>query len=411
MLTQYFVRVFSQFLGEYKPPDMKFDGDTTYSKAFMDRGPPTLAKISRPKTVTTKPGAKFHSETTHNQTFTPKVPIYQAPYGEVPSFTGSILFPDKKGAFDAKTCNQEVYQGKFVPRADTLKPRHAQIKIGTEGDHDLRTEHMEAFKTPEVTNRQQAVARPSKLGANQKRAKFQGDTQSRSDFPGFGGKMPPPPKPIPPPPARVDLTMNNERAFETTNDVVYKVNWDPKTLERTKMLRPDDKPYTPPKVKFAVTTQSKEDFKAREAPQVAKIRPPSRIEPSKAKFSSETAYNTQFKPHANVPYVRYGDFHESAVYLKPVTKFFQDGSVTTQDFKGAVGGRPSTTFKPVQELAHTEGSMENSTMYRDAFGRKNLPECSYLKWVSERQAKKGANHVTTVAVKWSEATEDSAWWR
>lgn len=380
-------------MDEYKPPEAKLDGETTYSQSFADRGPTTLVKITRPQTVTKQPGVKFQSATTHNQAFTPKVPIPQVTYGEVPSFTGSILFPDKKSKFNAKTCNQEVYQGKFVPRADTLKPRDTQVKIGIEGEHDLRTEHKDAFKTPEMEGRQQAVARPSNMLKNQKRAKFQSDTQSRSDFPGFGGKMPLPPKPIPPPPEKVNLAMNNDRAFETTNDHTYKVTWDPNKLERTKLLKPDNKPYTPPKVKFAVTTQSKEDFKGREAARMVKIRPPSRIEASKAKFFDETAYKSQFKHHKNVPYVRYGDFHEASIYLKPVVKFHQGGSVTTQDFSGADGGRPSTTFKPVQEIERTGGTVSGITMYKDAFGRKNLPDCSYLKWVSEHEAKKLATGI------------------
>ena len=384
--SSYLLVVF-QFVEEYKRPDAKIDGKTVYAQDYVDRGPPELVKITRPKTVTQKQGLKFQSATTHNQTFTPKVPIPQAPFSELPCYTGGILYPDKHGKYDVKTWNQDVYRGKFAPRPDAFKPKEAQVTIGIEGDHHLTTVHKDAFKTPENDTRPEMTIRQPTL-KTKKRAKFQSDTQAKSDFPGFGAKMPLPPKPISPPPATLRLAMDNARDFETTNKQFYKITWDPSKIERTKLLKPDALEYVEPDTKFADTTITKEDFKQKEAVKVTKIRPPSRIEPSKAKFFDETAYNAQFKPYSKVPYIRYGDFHERNFYHKPVVKFHTDGSVTTQDFKGAEGGRPSTCLKPEERVEKSTDKMPGATAYSEAYSRKNLPECSYLEWMSKHLAKK-----------------------
>lgn len=372
---------------EYKIPEEKLDGKTVYAQDFVDRGPSEVVKITRPPTVTQNKGLKFQSATTHNQAFTPKVPSLQAPFGELPCYTGAILYPEKDHKYDVKTWNQDVYRGKFAARPEAFKPKEAQVTIGIEGDHFLQTVHKDEFKTPEHETRTEVRVRQPTL-KTEKRAKFRDDTQAKSDFPGFGAKMPLPPKPCSPPPATLRLAMNNSQDFETTNKQFYNISWDPSKIERTKMLKPDDGDYVAPETKFATTTITKEDFKQKEAVKMPKIRPPTRIEPSKAKFFSETAYNTQFKPYKKVPFVRYGDFHETSFYQKPVVKFHQDGSVTTQDFKGAEGGRPRTSMKPEEKLEKVSDKMSGNTSYNEAYSRKKLPECSYLEWRSKHMAKK-----------------------
>lgn len=365
----------------------------------MDRGPPEVVKITRPQTVTKNKGVKFQSATTHNQTFTEKVPNPQAPFGELPCYTGSILYPDKDSKYDVKTWNQDVYRGKFAARPEAFKPKETQVTIGIEGDHFLRTVHKDAFKTPEQEAKQEAKFQQPTLKI-EKRAKFRDDTQAKSDFPGYGAKMPLPPKACSPPPATLRLAMNNAHDFETTNKQFYKISWDPSKIERTKILKPDGGEYVTPGVKFSTTTITKEDFKQKEPVKMPKLRPPTRIEPSKAKLLSETAYNAQFKPYQNVPYVRYGDFHETRFYQKPVEKFHQDGSVTTQDFKGAEGGRPRTSMKPEMKLEKVNDKISGNTAYNEAYSRKKLPECSYLEWRSKNLTKKALATVWKKGFSW-----------
>ncbi|KAK2561342.1 hypothetical protein P5673_015840 [Acropora cervicornis] len=372
---------------EYKTPEEKIDGKTVYAQDFVDRGPTEVVKITRPQTIVQNGNLKFQSATTHKQTFTPKIPSPQVPFAERPCFTGSILYPDKESKYDVKTWNQDVYRGKFAARPEAFKPKEAQITIGTEGDHLLTTVHKAEFTKPEQGGRREVKVQKPTL-KTEKRSKFRGDTQAKSDFPGFGTKMPLPPKPCSPPPATLRLAMNNSQDFETTNKEFYKISWDPSKMERTKILKPESGEYVQPEVKFASTTITKEDFKKRETARMPKIRPPSRIEPSKAKFFSETAYSAQFKPYKKVPFVRYGDFHETNFYQKPVVKFYQDGSVTAQDFKGAEGGRPRTTMKPEEKLEKINEKMTGHTSYSEAYSRKKLPQCSYLEWRSKHLAKK-----------------------
>lgn len=378
---------FFKTVEEYKIPEEKIDGKTVYAQDFVDRGATKVVKITQPKPIIESGKLKFQSATTHNQTFTPKVPSPQAPFSEHPCYTGSILYPEKNSKYKVKTWNQDVYRGKFAVRPEAFKPKEDQVTIGIEGDHFLRTVHKDEFKTPEhETRREVKIQKPTLK--TEKRAKFRDDTQAKSDFPGFGAKMPLPPKPCSPPPATLRLAMNNAQEFETTNKQFYKISWDPSKIERTKTLKPDDDEYVAPEVKFATTTITKDDFKQREAVKMPKIRPPSRIEPSKAKFFSETAYSAQFKPYEKVPFIRYGDFHETNFYQKPAVKFYQDGSVTAQDFKGAEVGRPRTTMKPEEKLEKVNEKMAGSTSYSEAYSRKNLPDCSYLRWRSKHLAKK-----------------------
>lgn len=375
----------------YAHPEGKVDGLTVYKEEFINRGPATVPKITRPQTVIAKNDSKFQSQTTHNSTFTPKKPIPQQIYGELPSFTGSILFPDPKA--DMKTTNQDVYKGRFAKVADLCKPAEAQVTIGIEGDHFHGTTHRDTFKTPEMEGRREARKRQPQLKANQ-RAKFQSQTQFKSDFPGYGGKMPNPPKPITPPPETVNLAMNNNRHFSTTNNEFYKIIWDPKTIGRTKILKPDGEAYSKPLTKMETKTQAMRDFTQKEPVKMPQIRPPTRTEPSKSKFFDETAYKSQFKHYRTAPFQRYGDLHESAFYLKPVTKFYQDGSVTMQDFQGAAGGKPSTPHLPVQKLHVRDGELLSQTTYNSDYIRKAKGQCSYLQWMQDRETKKKAAKIT-----------------
>lgn len=368
---------------KYIPPESKFEGKTAYTEDYFDRGLPNTVKVTRPQTVTKAPVAQFFGVTTNKEHFPPKVGNRQAPYGEVPSFTGSILFPDKRNPNDLKTWNQKVFKGKFASRPPIVT-HESTVKIGTEGEHDLNTMHQQFFRAPDKEGRQAAQVRDATLKVP-KRAKFQSQTQNRSDFPGFEGKMPRPPKAITPPPATINLAMNNDRHFVTTNKELYKITWDPSKMEKTKSAKKEEPPYQPPEEKFADTTQTKEDYKPKSPIKINKIRPPTRMAANEARFSSDTAYKSAFK-HYTVPYVRYGDFHEASIYLKPSVKFHQDGSVTTGDFKGAQGGRPRELIVPQSKLQLEQGKMEGSTSYKDAFSRKELPTCAFVQWMAEHQA-------------------------
>lgn len=69
-------------------------------------------------------------------------------------------------------------------------------------------------------------------------------------------------------------------------------------------------------------------------------------------------------------------------------KFHTDGSVTTQDFKGAEGGRPRTSLKPEERFEKSTDKMPDATAYNEAYNRKKLPECSYVEWMNKHLAKK-----------------------
>lgn len=374
----------------YERPDAKIDDVTVYKEEFVPRGVPSVPKVTRPKTIIAPNTTKFQDKTTHNTTFTRKVPVPNVTYGELPSFTGSILFPDP--ALDTTTTNQEVYKGKFAKVADLCKPAQAQVTIGIEGDYFHGTTHRDTFKFPEKEGRQQQRIRNPNLKTDA-RAKFQSQTQFKSDFPGFGGKIPKPARMVQPPPETVNLAMNNKREFKTTNEQFFTPSWDPKTIGRTQILKPDGDVYKKPDVKMQTVTQSMTDYIQKEPVKMPQIRPQTRTVANKTKFRDETAYNSQFKHYGTVPFRRYGDLHESGYYLKPVAKFYQDGSVTMQDFQGANGGKPSTPHKPVQKLHNNEGKLVDQTTYKSTYIQKPSQTCSYLDWIKERESKKMADKI------------------
>lgn len=374
----------------YEHSDEKLDGMTVYKRDFINRGLPSVPKVNRPQTIIAPNTSRFHDQTTHNTAFTRKNPVPQVTYGELPSFTGSILFPDPKA--DLKTTNQDVYKGKYAKVADLCKPAQAQVNIGIEGEYSHGTTHRETFKTPEREGRQQPRKRNPNLKTDA-RAKFQSQTQFKSDFPGYGGKMPKPARLAQPPPETVNLAMNNDRDLHTTNEEFFKISWDPKTIGRTQILKPDGDTFLAPQVKMQTVTQSMSDYTQKEPVKMPHIRPQTRTEPNKVKFRDETAYNSQFKHYGTVSFQRYGDLHESAYYLKPVTKFYQDGSLTMQDYKGARGGKPRTPHKPVENLHTNDGELPKQTTYNSAYVRKPVQECSYLSYVKDRETNKAAQKI------------------
>lgn len=372
-------------MDSYEPSSAKIDGKTVYMEDYENRGPPNAVKMTRPKTMLA-PRAKFYSNTTHNDTFTAKQPIYQPAYGEVPSFVGSILFPDGQNKSE-RTVNQDTYKGKFVPRVETMKPKQAQITLGIEGDYDHQTMHREMFKKLGPGEKAERVARGSTLKI-EKRAKFEGQTQHKSDYPGYTkGKMPLPSKAATPPPDTLRISYDKDQAFNTTNKDEYKITWDPTKMRMAKSLKKDDDEYHPPTEKFATLTQTMADFEPKQTGKVTQIRPLTQAGGPKIKFCGETSYNNQFPKHDIQPRVRYGEIPVHSVHLKPIEKFFQDGSVTTQDFKTPDNCKPRSPFKPSYTMHVEEGKMEGDTVYRAEFVPKKTDICKFTQWMVEHEAR------------------------
>ena len=96
----------ADFKGEFKLPDLR-------------AGPP-------PPDMTRKPGT-FDGRTTTKEHYQAWVPQPAFTFGELPCFTGSILYPDDRGLPQSTT--RDTFKGKFVPRADAIARTEANISI------------------------------------------------------------------------------------------------------------------------------------------------------------------------------------------------------------------------------------------------------------------------------------------
>ena len=162
----------------------EFDGKTSYAVAYTNRGKPNQIKLARPVNSTTGQAKyKFSDETTHNATFQAKKSDPTTGFTELPSFMGSILFPDSKSE-NLRTVNQESYQGKFAPKSEFCGPREAAITLGTEGEYEHETVHQATYKKHEEDlKRSPKVKKPAiKLS---ERVKFNATTQAQRDFPSY----------------------------------------------------------------------------------------------------------------------------------------------------------------------------------------------------------------------------------
>ena len=133
--------------------------------------------------TTQKPRHKFADETTHNATFQAKKTEPTTGFSELPSFMGSILFPDSKSK-NLRTVNQEAYQGKFAPKSEFCGPREAAITLGTEGVYEHETVHQATYKKHKEDLKRLPKAKKSSIRIAE-RVKFDATTQAQRDFPSY----------------------------------------------------------------------------------------------------------------------------------------------------------------------------------------------------------------------------------
>ena len=364
----------------------KFDGKSSYTTAFVNRGQPAQVKLARPVTNSgQQPKYGFSDETTHNATFSAKTAARTTCFAELPSFAGSLLYPDAKSSH-FQTENQRSYKGKYAPRSDFCAPREGGIKL--EGGHEHETVHQVSYKKHEEGGKRSPRVHKTTLKLAE-RVKFEATTQAQRDFPSYGkGEFPAPTKACPPYPATINLAADSRQDFMTTNKELYKGQWDVGGAFKTKTMQKESR-YSPPKEKFHVTTQTMEDFKAKQIAKVSFSKPAQNIGPSKVKLSDETSYKAQYPRYKNAaPFTRFGDFHERAFYVKPMQRFDQQGgSVTTHDFQQPEGFRPRTCYKPKGELEQSESKVTGESVYRSEYKQKHPEECTYMKYLAGQKAR------------------------
>lgn len=201
---------------------------------------PDIPRAKEPKQQTQKSTGKIDFNTTTKEHYKHWVPEPSLQFGELPTFTDSILYPNQ-GRW-LQTTTGATFRGEKGERRDMILQSDGNIRLEGRsvkspvsslhkgitkvhwgwchnysvpfpGSHDMATTSKNAFKRIEGVMPAQKVCHNSELKI-QHRSKFNPDTQFKRDFGGFGvSGQPQPPAPVEPPPSTIQLRFDNRWAL------------------------------------------------------------------------------------------------------------------------------------------------------------------------------------------------------
>ena len=106
-----------------------FDGTSTYQKEF--RSLQVHPEVRKYPALTDgqlkRPSGRFDSQTTNKEHFKQWVPQAAFTFSELPSFTGSLLYPEPPLALESTT--RATFQGATGPKADLIRHSYGHIKL------------------------------------------------------------------------------------------------------------------------------------------------------------------------------------------------------------------------------------------------------------------------------------------
>lgn len=356
-----------------------FTSESVYRSDFPTHKPLPV-KLERPATQKTQSALKFDSRTMYKDTFYQKDQQKLKSFQELPSFTYSVLYPDRGNPVDKISLKNLIHSGEFAAKPGSLAPREPSIKIGLEGTHDMVTTNEDTFKTHAGFVREQPVKVVSEW---KPRPKFECKTQAQDDFKGFGKKMPDKRKPITPPPETIDLKVDNKQYFETTKGREHRVTWDKSKVHRPALVRVEER-YSAPKEKFEAFSVMRSDFKEHRDVRPVAIEQPDQTKVTDAKFFSDTSYKTQFPKYDSVEVKRYGDPCEQRYYVRPFGKFPEEPSVMRGDFRSHGEVRPRSPILPENKRHADGGKFHGETSYGSEFTQKSLQPCTFKQMLAEK---------------------------
>ncbi|KAH9514973.1 hypothetical protein Btru_021553 [Bulinus truncatus] len=371
---------------KYEPSSEPLDGLTYYAQEFTPKKVLTdqvLRPMPRRNLISLQP-SQFEDMTTNKQHFKRWVPQPNLSFSEMPSFTGSILYPEKENL--PVTTTRDTFKGIFALPPAQMKMPPPSIKI--EGDHFFDTTHKTSYKQIDGDHRSKQNI-PKETISLQKRGLFLGVTQTQEDFPGFKGHQPRPPRPVDPPQPTIDLKFNNRQNFLTENRSIFRGH-DVKEHHAASSCKKVEEEYKVPSVKFETETNQKRDYQPIDlkAAESVKIKFPlsSLSLSADAKFDGRTMNNDLFQDWGAQPRVRYGDFHENRPYI-PSKQPFTSQSVTQSTFVPKpleAITRPKPEDRPISK----SGEVNFKTVYQDEFQKKHARMCRAQVYLIQQELKR-----------------------
>ncbi|KAK0054349.1 hypothetical protein Bpfe_016177 [Biomphalaria pfeifferi] len=370
---------------KYEPSTEPLDGVTWYSQEFTPKkivNEIVVRPSSRRNLIHLEPG-QFDDMTTNKKHYRRWVPQPNLSFSELPSFTGSILFPDKENL--PVTTTRDTFKGIFAPPPAQMKMPPPSIKI--EGDHFFNTTHKSTYKQIEGHHRSRQVVQKETMP--QRKGLFFGVTQTQEDFPGFKGHQPRPPKPVDPPQPTIDLKFDNKQNFSTENRSIFRGH-DVSEHPAAPSCKKVEEEYKVPSVKFETETSQKRDFQPIDLKAAENVRisfPMSKLSLSAdAKFDGRTMNHELFQDWGVQPRVRYGDFHENRPYI-PSKNPFTSQSVTQSTFVP----KPLETIsrpKPQDRPISKSGEVNFKTVYQEEFQKKQARMCRAQVYLIQQELKR-----------------------
>ncbi|CAD5118516.1 unnamed protein product [Dimorphilus gyrociliatus] len=354
----------------YEAPKAPLDSNTEYTKEYTEKKiklpdirKSAPASIPPKNNVVMKKGGKFDSTTTTKEHYKhwPQQPQMLS-FGELPSFTNSVLYWDDKKLPQSTT--QETFRGEFGKRPEMVKLAGGTLK--PEGEMELTTTSKTTFKGEEGKRAEMIDPKMQSFSivAPKNKGKFNDQTQFKRDFGKTTGPQPLPPRPVTPPPSTIDLKYNNRRSFETEQRREFK-GIDVVDHPMMKSCKKESDEYETPKVKFETKTNQKLDYQpldVAKAYQPPPKPPQTKYVDTKPPLDCTTMFQEHFKPYNVSPRPRFGDFHEKNSYLPP-TASLQTSTTTGETF---IEKKPETimNYKPEDKPIALIGEHDFNTTHR-----------------------------------------------
>ncbi|XP_038047944.1 stabilizer of axonemal microtubules 1-like [Patiria miniata] len=346
---------------------------TMYRESFPGHSSFPAIKMRRPATQNRKGlrSAKFDSRTSNKEHYKHWVPRPAAAFGELPSFTGSILYPGQRiGELESVTRND--FPGNHAEA--TIAAKKLPDNIVTEGEFDHGTTNRHAYQDMGPQEKTQTIKFASQL-TRDKRAKFDGKTQNMRDFPGYRSQ-PLPQRAVTPPPATIRLSMDSRIEFVTEQQDQYPGH-DTRQHPKPELMLKDPKTYSVPTTKFTTTTTNKMTYKpidTKDAYSTTRMRPMTNTDRQPGKFDDQTINKRFYKDWGVKPRIRYGDLHEANIYIPPVGHMAAH-SETMANFDGKSLAEPTRPFLPATQPAEDQGKQDFRTVHKETYKGLRKPLC------------------------------------
>ncbi|KAK3106960.1 hypothetical protein FSP39_003976 [Pinctada imbricata] len=356
----------------YEQLNVPVESTTSYKNEFFAKPLHQEVRRSEPRGTYVSSDAKFDDHTTNKEHFKKWLSQPVTKFTELPSFTGSILFPEREKLPSSETKNQ--FKGEYARRPSAIRLADANIQM--DGDMLLNTTNQDTYKSfPPGDHRAERIVKEPSLQASKIKGKFQSETQNRHDFPAYRNTQTLRARMAEPAPDTIDLKFDNKTSFSTEQRTIYRGH-DILKNPVPRPIRHDMEEYQKPTVKFETETSNKRDFQPIDVTANRSMRaipPYQSLGVPDAKFDDRTMFKEFFKTYSPTQRVRYGDFHENRPYVPPVDKF--EGVSTTKTTFIPKKYEPTPAFKPETQSIDTSGRMEFSTVHKDTYTKPKVKPC------------------------------------